>query len=75
MGHPYCDVIQLPFLDYTEPAFQLAAAATDSLSQVNFLLDIGITPGGCDVMKEEKLGGPLTRLSRVAFTCRFAISE
>ena len=70
----HCEVFQIPGLDYTEPAFQIAVAASDSLSQVRFFLDVGTTPGGSDVLHEEKLGGALTKVSKV-FASLYVVSR
>lgn len=61
----HCEVTQVTDLDYTEPAFQIAVAASDSLSLVSFFLDVGTIPGGNDVLLQEKLGGALTKVSKV----------
>lgn len=61
----HCEVEQLPGYDYTEPVFQIATAASDSLSQVSFFLDVGTAPGGTDVINQEKLGGAQTKVSKV----------
>ena len=60
-----CEVVQLPGYDYTEPAFQIATAASDSLSRVSFFLDVGTAPGGTDVMNQKKLGGAQVKMAKV----------
>ncbi|CAH1277633.1 Hypp9726 [Branchiostoma lanceolatum] len=54
----HCDVEQLPGRDVVEPAFQLAVAAEDDVSQVKLTYDVGTYRGGSDVVKGEDLGGP-----------------
>eukprot|EP00058_Branchiostoma_floridae_P003027 XP_002588515.1 hypothetical protein BRAFLDRAFT_79470 [Branchiostoma floridae] len=54
----HCDVQQLPGRDVVEPAFQLAVAAEDDVSQVKLTYDVGTYRGGSDVVKGEDLGGP-----------------
>eukprot|EP00058_Branchiostoma_floridae_P000530 XP_002586018.1 hypothetical protein BRAFLDRAFT_110184 [Branchiostoma floridae] len=54
----HCDVQQLPGRDVMEPAFQLAVAAEDDVSQVKLTYDVGTYRGGSDVVKGEDLGGP-----------------
>ena len=62
----HCDVSQVPDLDYTDPAFQIAVSVSDSLSMVRLYLDIGTFPGGSDVLSQERLEGAMTKLSKVS---------
>lgn len=52
--------------DHTEPEFTINVLAEDDRSNVNLHLDIGIVPGGSNVMSKRQLGGFSTALNDVS---------
>ena len=60
-----CVLEQVPNLDYTEPAFELAVAAGDDRSLVTFTYSVGTVPGGTDVINEEEFNGPSAIIAQV----------
>ena len=60
-----CRVEQLTGRDYTDPAFNIEVAVEDDKSDVEMTLCIGTYAGGCDVMKNEPLGGQSTIIYKV----------
>ncbi len=61
----YCSIEQVPGLDYTEPAFQLAVVAADDKSQVTFSFQVGTVSGGNNVLSKTEYGGPSAIISQV----------
>ena len=61
-----CVLEQVPNLDYTEPAFELAIAAGDDRSIVTFTYSVGTVPGGTDVVNEEEFNGPSAIIAQVS---------
>ncbi|XP_064643636.1 uncharacterized protein LOC135497734 [Lineus longissimus] len=60
-----CQVHQIAGRDYTEPAFEISVKATDDKSRVNLYLDVGIVPGGNEILKSKKLAGESTVMTNV----------
>ncbi|CAH1794764.1 unnamed protein product [Owenia fusiformis] len=59
-----CSVKQLAGRDFTEPAFQLAVAVYDDVSQVDTHYCVGTYLGGCNLVPTEPMGGFSTVVSR-----------
>ncbi|XP_076076023.1 uncharacterized protein LOC143046845 [Mytilus galloprovincialis] len=55
-----CYVRQTPYLDYTDPEYEISIRAEDDKSLVRLYLNIGTVPGGFNVLYEYELGGPST---------------
>ncbi|XP_064646638.1 uncharacterized protein LOC135499666 isoform X2 [Lineus longissimus] len=60
-----CVVNQLAMRDYTDPAVEISAKATDDESQVKLYLDIGFSPGTSEIYKGKELSGQSTILTEV----------
>ncbi|XP_077992165.1 uncharacterized protein LOC144446291 [Glandiceps talaboti] len=60
-----CTVRQLEGRDYTDPAFELELAVEDDRSEVDLSFCVGTYKGGCDILKDQPMGGFSTIVSQV----------
>nr|XP_006817933.1 PREDICTED: uncharacterized protein LOC100377080 [Saccoglossus kowalevskii] len=60
-----CFVHQVEGRDYTDPAYELELSVEDDKSEVDMTFCIGTYKGGCDVLKDESMGGFSTVFEQV----------
>ncbi|XP_070573951.1 uncharacterized protein [Ptychodera flava] len=53
-----CKVSQVAGRDHVEPAFELAVSVDDDRSEVDLTFCVGTYQSGCDVLKDQTMGGP-----------------
>ncbi|XP_070573688.1 uncharacterized protein [Ptychodera flava] len=60
-----CYVKQIEGRDYTDPAFELTLAVEDDRSEVEMTFCVGTFKGGCDIMRNEPMGGPSVIVAKI----------
>ncbi|XP_070574642.1 uncharacterized protein [Ptychodera flava] len=61
----HCNVYQVVGRDHVEPAFQLSIAVDDDRSEVDMTFCVGTYKSGCDVLKDQTMGGSSVIVSAI----------